>query len=205
MTVFPNVPIQLQNLSAHGMGFSVGSFKTGEVDVFTSYSETWQNLYSKKNWFGADPAIAASMRGPGLHSWHATESGDPDFIDACRDFRLDSGLVVTDEISGSTCVTGLTTNKEVSEAERREIIRCTRIAHLDHLKNRALSLSQDQKDLVYLFANGHRAKEVAAIYNLSEDGIKQRKLTIQRTIGVNNFLVVVNICAQAGITLHPIN
>ena len=78
-------------------------------------------------------------------------------------------------------------------------------SHTDHLLQRTETLSDTQVDLVALFANGFRAKQVADYFQISEEAVKQRKVIIQKHLGVNNFLVVVNLCAMAGLTLPRIS
>ena len=75
---------------------------------------------------------------------------------------------------------------------------------MGYLTSKAQLLHGQHVDIIYLAAKGLRAKEISARLDISEETVKQRKTSIQRQIGVNNFVAAVNICAIAGLTLHPI-
>ncbi|KXF92236.1 MULTISPECIES: helix-turn-helix transcriptional regulator [Phaeobacter] len=204
MHFFSDVPDLLFDVAPQGFALGVGSFKTGEIDVHTSYSEQWQELYHNRGWLAQDPAVTSGLRGPGVHQWDATSITEPDFKDACFGYGLRSGSSITDTVAGSLCLVGLTTQKDLTDAASQAACRAVRQAHMGYLTSKARLLHAQHIDVVYLAAKGLRAKEISAKLDISEETVKQRKTTVQRQIGVNNFVAAVNICAIAGLTLHPI-
>jgi DNA-binding NarL/FixJ family response regulator len=129
----------------------------------------------------------------------------PAFQAAACDLGLNKGTIVAHEIDGHRCLLGLAHSSPISLSAESAAEHAVRKLHFRHLCARAQTLSSTQKELVYLFANGYKAKQVAAHFEISEDAIKQRKQIIQRVIGVNSFISTVNICSSAGITIHPIS
>lgn len=204
MKFFSDVPDNLREIAPQGLAIGIGSFRTGEIEVHTNYSKDWRSLYDSRGWLVDDPAVRAGLAGLGCSSWDSASIVNPDFKEACRDFGLKSGISVTSEIGGSLCLVGMTTNRSLSVAAIEEATRAVRQAHMKSLVTKAAQLSPQHIEVVYLAANGYRAKEVANKLYLSEETVKQRKAAIQRQIGVNNFLAAVNVCAIAGLTLHPI-
>ena len=232
MKFFSDVPDNLREIAPQGLAIGIGSFRTGEIEVHTNYSKDWRSLYDSRGWLVDDPAVRAGLAGLGCSSWDSASIVNPDFKEACRDFGLKSGISVTSEIGGSLCLVGMTTNRSLSVAAIEEATRAVRQAqmtppppppppplyqlppppppppnHHTLSLHDALPISQlspQHIEVVYLAANGYRAKEVANKLYLSEETVKQRKAAIQRQIGVNNFLAAVNVCAIAGLTLHPI-
>ena len=204
MKFFSDVPDNLREIAPQGLAIGIGSFRTGEIEVHTNYSKDWRSLYDSRGWLVDDPAVRAGLAGLGCSSWDSASIVNPDFKEACRDFGLKSGISVTSEIGGSLCLVGMTTNRSLSVAAIEEATRAVRQAHMKSLVTKAAQLSPQHIEVVYLAANGYRAKEVANKLYLSEETVKQRKAAIQRQIGVNNFLAAVNVFAIAGLTLHPI-
>ncbi|WP_435659723.1 response regulator transcription factor [Leisingera caerulea] len=204
MQFFPDVPADLSDVAPHGLALGIGSFRTGQIDVFTTYSTEWQSLYHERKWLNRDPAVISGLRGPGVHHWTAETIQDPEFKDACFGYGLKSGTSITDTIAGSSCLVGLTTNDTPSDAAIEAATRAVREAHMGYLTSKAQLLHPQHIDVVYLAAKGYRAKEISAKLEISEETVKQRKASIQSRIGVNNFTAAVNICAIAGLTLHPI-
>ncbi len=192
----------LGNLAACGMAVGVGDFQSGNIDLFSNYPEEWQSLYFSKGLMKQDPIVHAGLTQLGCNAWPALNQRNQVFMGAAHDHGLRDGIVVSNLIGGSRCIAGIATSSEANATERQTALAALRGLHLDYLTERATSLSTSQKELVYMFANGLRGKEIAALYGVSEQAIKQRKLHIQKHIGVNNFLVVVNVCARAGITFH---
>lgn len=205
MRLISKVPDDLGSIANNGLAIGVGQFSTGNVDVFTNYPTEWQSAYDANGWISDDPVVRAGATTTGCFDWPELDPRTSDFASAAMDSGLHSGLLVANEIGGNRCIAGLACDKPLSAAARAHAETVVRNFHLETLTERASNLRPAQKELVYLFANGFRAKEVANLFDISEDTIKQRKQLIQRQIGVNNFLVVVNICARAGITFHPIN
>lgn len=204
MQFFSDVPADLADIAPHGFALGIGSFRSGQIDVHTNYSSEWQDLYHDRGWLSHDPAVISGLQGPGVHRWNAKTIQDADFKDACFSYGLKSGTSITDTIAGSSCLVGLTTNKGLTEAAVEAASRAVREAHMGYLAQKAQLLLPQHVDVVYLAAKGYRAKEISAKLDISEETVKQRKTAIQGKIGVNNFLAAVNICAIAGLTLHPI-
>ncbi|UWQ77628.1 LuxR C-terminal-related transcriptional regulator [Leisingera sp. S132] len=204
MQFFSDVPADLSDIAPHGLALGIGSFRTGQIDVHTTYSNEWQGLYHERGWLTQDPAVTSGLSGPGIHQWDAESIQDADFKDACFGYGLKSGTSITDTIAGSSCLVGLTINKAPSEAATEAATRAVREAHMGYLTTKAQLLLPQHIDVVYLAAKGYRAKEISAKLDISEETVKQRKTAVQSKIGVNNFTAAVNICAIAGLTLHPI-
>ncbi|MCG7520868.1 autoinducer binding domain-containing protein [Ruegeria sp. Ofav3-42] len=199
------IPDKLLDVASRGMAIGAGDFLGGNLDVFSSYAPEWQAEYFSNNWMAVDPVISTGIRNTGLLDWPELNPRKNSFTGAAHDFGLTQGVVVSQDIGGNRCIAGIACDEPLSDAKRKMIEREVRTLHLDSLALRAEQFSDAQKDLIYLFANGYRGKNVAEIFEVSEDAIKQRKLHIQRHLGVNSFMVVVNICARAGITFHPIS
>lgn len=205
MIVSNMVPDALGEIAQNGLALGLGDFRSDNVKVFTNYHPEWQELYAKNGWFRKDPVVASALTGSEVRDWSTLNSNQNPVMAAAREFGLHDGLVASSEIGGNKCIAGLSFDKPLSRSARRQVQASVNKIHRDHLVERALELTPAQKDLVYLFANGFRAKQAADIFEVSEEAIKQRKLGIQGKLGVNNFMVVVNICAMAGITFHRIS
>lgn len=205
MKFFSTAPGELCDMARNGMAIGIGHFSTGDIDVFTNYTQEWQNAYNTNGWITKDPVVATGLHRTGCYDWPAMEPDSNAFTAAAFDSGLRTGIVISQEIAGNRCIAGLCNDTPLSDAARNSAARAVRELHLDYLASRAVTLSQAQKDLVYLFANGFRAKQAADLFEISEDAIKQRKLSIQKHFGVNSFMVVINICARAGLTFHPIS
>jgi DNA-binding CsgD family transcriptional regulator len=193
------------DIAANGFAIGYGNFACGDITAQSSYPEEWQGLYLENNWLFDDPVVRTGLTTPGLSSWSRQDFDDPAFRDAASDFNLTTGTVISHEVDGHRCILGIAHTGQLTEAAEDAAQNALRELHHTHLRNRALQLSTTQRELVYLFANGHKAKRVAAHFGVSEDAIKQRKQIIQRVVGVNSFISAVSICATAGLTIHPIS
>ena len=205
MDIRDTIPETISDIATTGLAIGIGDFKSGQVDIASTYRPDWQETYFANEWMMRDPVVMTGLTHLGVSEWPSLDQTDSRVLKAASDFGIRSGLVLATEISGNRCVAGLSTSQPVSAAARQEAIRALREMHFETLMARAHALTLAQKDLVFLFANGHLAKEVAEIMQISVHTVKQRKLFIQRHIGVNSFMAVVNVCACAGLTIHPIN
>lgn len=205
MDIQNSIPAIISDIATTGLAIGVGDFASGNVDIISTYRQDWQEAYFSNDWMAADPVVETGLRQVGVSPWPSIGATNSRVMKAAADFGIHSGLVLATEIAGSRCVAGLSTPGNVSLAAREEAIRALREMHLRNLTARAEGLSNSQKDLVYLFANGYLGKQVSEIMQISIDTVKQRKLAIQRQLGVNSFMAVVNVCACAGLTIHPIN
>ncbi|SMX27266.1 Autoinducer binding domain protein [Pelagimonas phthalicica] len=204
MLFLEGAPEPLGNIADKGFAIGVGNFLTGEIEVASNYANDWQQLYNEKNWAFVDPVIRMGLQGSDIQPWQLGPDHS-EFTTAANDFGLQSGWVASSFIGGSRCIAGLSATNTSNATHAKEILGLVRKYHLQQLVNKARSLSAGQLDLVNLFAMGLRTKEVAATFGVSIDAIKQRKLTIQRHIGVTNFLVVVNVCTRVDVENHLIN
>jgi|GEM_PF-3915342 len=205
MNIRDNIPETISDIATTGLAIGIGDFKSGKVDIASTYRSDWQETYFANDWMMRDPVVTTGLTKLGVTEWPSLDQSESHVLKAASDYGIRSGLVLATEIAGNRCVAGLSTSQTVSEVARKGAIRALREMHLENLMARAQSLTLTQKDLVFLFANGHLAKEVAEIMQISVDTVKQRKSFIQRHIGVNSFMAVVNVCACAGLTIHPTN
>lgn len=194
----------LGEIASDGFAIGLGHFPTGDVTVHTNYHPDWQQLYFNKGWIQSDPVVITGLRSTGICDWVDPSKTQSVVMQAAADHGMRRGVTVATEIGGNRCIVGLAHFKILSDAARAAAQATVRDIHLKHLTGLAQSLSEGQKELVALFAAGLRAKQVADYFSISEEAIKQRKATIQRYLGVNNFLVVVNLCAMAGLTVPRI-
>lgn len=205
MQLLKHTPHDLHNISDHGFAIGVGSFRTGQIDLACTYRPDWQEEYFKNGWMKIDPVVKQGALQRGLSEWPDQSRQPSPVLDAARDFGLTGGLVLSNEIAGNICIGGISTPRQLSETTKIHALAKLREMHYAALAANAMLLSPEHKNLVYLFANGYRAKQVAHILDIAEDTIKQRKTAIRKAIGVENFLSAVNICSYAGITIHPTN
>lgn len=208
MLLSNTIPDDLANLAISGgaVGFAAGarSFLEGSADVMTNYEESWQDLYFKRGWLTHDPVIHSGTTQVGARRWKL-ENASTEFGTAANDFGLKQGIVASSKIGGSLCIAGLSMKACATDIELDRAFKSVRRLHIQRLIAKSRDLSESQQQLVSLFSMGLRAKEVASELSISEDAIKQRKLTIQTSLGVDNFLVVINICARADEQDHLIN
>ncbi|MBD8894023.1 autoinducer binding domain-containing protein [Roseibium litorale] len=193
----------LLNIGDCGLAIGIGLFSSSEPGLFTNYPLQWQEQYFELDGLSCDPVLVTGMRYPGWNSWDNRAPNDA-FSEAAYAHGLTGGIVFSQNIGGNRMIAGLSLRKQLSETSKNRAISLLREYHYQDLALKAHSLSKPQKELVFLFANGLRAKQVAAHFGTSEAAIKQRKLAIQKSIGVSSFLVVINICSYAGLTIHPI-
>ncbi|MFY0623877.1 MAG: autoinducer binding domain-containing protein [Pelagimonas sp.] len=190
-----SAPAELTEIATKGLAIGTGNFHTQEVEVSTSYDTEWTNLYNSNGWIAIDPAVKLGMSCLGTHEW-ALDPRTNDFAKTAHDFGLSQGIAISSNIGGNRCIVGMCLDSPPSASTISAAKHATQRHHLAHLTAKARSLSQQQKDLVFLFSMGLRSKEVAAEFGISEDAVKQRKLTILKHIGANNFLVAVNVCSR---------
>lgn len=193
------------DISANGFAIGYGNFACGDISAQSNYPDEWQSLYLDNNWLFDDPVVRIGLTTPGLSSWSRPDFDNPALREAASDFDLATGTVISHEVDGHRCILGIAHTGQLTEVAEDAAQNALREQHHAHLRNRALQLSTTQRELIYLFANGHKAKMVAAHFGVSEDAIKQRKQIIQRVVGVNSFISAVSICAAAGLTIHPIS
>jgi DNA-binding CsgD family transcriptional regulator len=190
-----SAPATLAEIATNGLAIGIGNLQPDDVSVQTNYNPDWTNLYNTKGWIAQDPAVSLGLTRTGIQEWSlAPHQGE--FQKAAFDHGLSQGIVVSSNIGGSRCIAGMSLRANPNDSERRAALMATQRHHLQHLTERGRKLSQPQKDLVFLFSMGLRSKEVAAEFGISEDAVKQRKLTILKQLGANNFLVAVNIISR---------
>ena len=194
----------LLDIADCGLAIGIGSFSSGELGLFTNYPTEWQKQYFELDGLSYDPVPAIGMRKLGLSEWDNSKPNNH-FTEAAYAHGLTGGIVFSQKIGGNHMIAGLSVKKSLSTISQKHAISLLREYHYQHLAKKTNSLSIEQKELVFLFANGLRAKQIAAHFGVSEATIKQRKLAVQNLLGVTNFLVAINICAYAGLTIHPIN
>lgn len=205
MELLNSIPQDLHDIAHCGLAIGMGAFRTGEIDLACTYRPDWQNEYFQNGWMHIDPVVNQGLVQHGVSDWPMLQDQTSPVLTAAHDFGLTGGLVISSEVAGNLCIGGISTPKQLSEATRSHALAKLREAHYSALGNKALLLTPEQKNLVYLFANGYRAKQVAHILDVAEETIKQRKTAIRKAIGVENFLTAVNICSYAGLTIHPTN
>lgn len=191
----------LGNIAENGFAVGLGLFQRGDVTVHTNYRQDWQQFYMKRGLMMRDPVVTDGLRRPGFSLWPEASETTNVVIRSATDFGIGRGMTYSSRLAGQHCLVGLSREKPLSNAERKTIIETVRANHVDHLIAQTEKLSPQQCELVELFANGHRAKDVARHFAISENAVKQRKLTIERKLGVANFLCVINICAMSGLTI----
>lgn len=199
------IPDELANIADTGAAIGVGNFLTGQVSVSCNYRPDWQELYQSKGWVSKDPVVMAGLQGSDITRWPLISETLSPVLMAAHDFGIRSGIIISDDVSGSKCIAGLSSGRLPSKATRQQAQFLVREMHLDHLANKALNLTVKQKELVYLFATGKRSAEVGFIMGISISTINQYKTTITGSLGLNSFIAAINICARAGLTYHPIN
>ena len=195
----------LADVADQGFAVGLGDFSSKDVDVHTNYRSDWRNLYFDQGWITQDPVVMTGMRTLGFSEWPDPAKSQNIVIRTAADHGIAGGVTISNRVGGHSCIVGLSLNKPLTKAARSKISKTIQRNHIHHLIARTEILSTNQVDLVALFANGLRAKQVAELFEVSEEAIKQRKSTIQNQLGVNNFLVVVNLCAMAGLTLPRIS
>jgi LuxR family transcriptional regulator len=190
-----SAPVGLTDIATKGLAIGTGNFHTQEVEVSTSYDPEWTTLYNSNGWILLDPVVKFGMSRIGVHEW-AMDPKTNDFTEAAHDFGLTKGIAISSNIGGNRCIVGMCLDSSPNATTISAARHATQRHHLAHITNKARSLSQQQKDLVFMFSMGMRSKEVAVEFGISEDAVKQRKLTILKHIGANNFLVAVNVCSR---------
>jgi len=205
MNFISNSANQFEDLIGNkGFAIGTGRFDTGEIDVRTTYKTDWINLYNSNGWLTSDPVVRKGTSFTGFGTW-TLDGASREFATAAEDFGLRQGAVISSSIGGHRCIAGLPLDGPADEKIRRILLQHTRRIHLETLMENARQLSDSQQELVNLFAFGLRAKQVAAEMGITTEAVKQRKLTIQKTLGVDNFLVAVNICSRMDALRHLIN
>lgn len=190
----------LSDIAANGFAAGMGNFLSGDIEVHTNYRNDWQALYQKHRMVERDPVVLIGIRHSGVTDWPQPADTDNEVIRRAADFGIRNGITVANSIGGNRLIVGLSADRPLSKSARDAAFETIQETHISQLIIRAEALSEAQKDLVALFANGFRAKQVAEFFEVSEEAIKQRKGVIQNKIGVTSFLTVVNICAMAGLT-----
>lgn len=200
-----SVHSDLLSIASNGLAIGLGDFRTGNIDIQSTYDPRWQQEYHANDWLQIDPVVTHGVQQLGTYAWPTIPACDSEFGQAAHDFGITRGWIVSQCIGGNQCIAGLSIQKPLTVTAIKQAEHLVREMHLDYLTQKAHSLSDSQKDLVYLFANGYRAKNAAEVFGISEEAVKQRKVIIQKHLGVNSFMVVVNICARAGLNFHPIS
>jgi len=195
---------RFQAIADHGYAIGIGSFVGDDFDLVTTYSSDWQQEYFQLGGLAKDPVVQFGLRRAGLHTWD-NSSPTNDFLKAAHDHNLCQGVAFSNAISGSKLIAGVSRREGFSLSERMAIQTSLREHHLNHLCKKTNQLNPLQKTLIQLCAQGFRGKEIAHYFEISEEAVKQRKSTIQKLIGVNNFTCVTALAARVGFAFHPIN
>ncbi|OKL45031.1 hypothetical protein A3843_05450 [Pseudovibrio exalbescens] len=195
-------------IAYQGYAIGKGRFTMGEVDLETTYSAEWQSEYFAMNGLKYDPVVIFGLNNTGLIEWQITNPNNS-FLSAAYARDIKAGIAFSSCIGGNRLIAGVARTKPFSQAEKQKVHQLLTGYHLEELCNRTLALQPLQKELIQLASSGHKAKEIAHHFRVSEDAIKQRKKAIQRHIGVDNFATVVALAARAGFGLeqkvHQIN
>lgn len=202
---FSSFDQDIENVAHNGLAVGIGNFSTGQIDTHITYRKDWQDLYFQQNWMHRDPVVVAGLTGTRTRRWSEIDLSASPVFSAAREFDLRNGYVISQDIGGSRLIAGLSTKEHASSASIEFAERALREFHMKHLITKAQNLSFVQRHMVYMFANGAMAKQVAVEHSVSVNAIKQRKERVKDALGVNSFTAVVNVCALAGITLHPTN
>ena len=190
----------LIGLEDFSCALGVGDFASGNVAFLSTYPGDFQELYFKENWATKDPVIRnCANRNTEFH-WITPSAANDQVMTTAADFGLSTGMSVSSVIGGNSCIMSLASDRRLKPSAKAHVRKELSKLHAKHLAKNAHKLSKTQIDLVTMFAHGMRAKEVADIYGISEEGIKLRKLRIQKTMGVTNFMTVVHLCALEGVT-----
>lgn len=195
---------RFQAIADEGFAIGIGNFTGGNFELLTTYSEQWQDDYFKLGGVNKDPVVRIGLKRSGLHNWSNSKPNN-EFLIAAREHNLCNGLAYSSTISGNRLIAGVSRRKTFSLSERLAIQDDLKEYHLDCLCEKVARLNPLQRSLIQLTAQGWRAKEIAFFFDVSQDAIKQRKSTIQKQIGLNNFTCVTALAARAGFAFHPIN
>ncbi len=191
----------LAELSSQFCSIGFGNFAHGQIGYFSSYPDDFQKMYFENNWLSLDPVVQKCAPRAMTFEWDGHDPRANPVMSTARDFGLHNGISFSSQIAGSGLIVSYAGPSKLSETAGAEAVRLLRRSHLHRLTLNAMRLSQEQCELVALFANGMRASHVAHYYEVSEDAIKLRKRRIEAILGVNNFLAAVHVCAVAGVTV----
>lgn len=200
-----DVPDVILDIADTGAAIGLGDFQSGEVSVHCSYRADWQLLYQQKGWVSKDPVVMMGLSQTGEMHWPELNKNASPVMRAAADFGIDKGIIISTEIAGSRCIAGISTSSTLSGIAKKQAQHAVREMHLDHLTLKAEKLTARQREIVYLFASGYSAKNVAAIMGISNSTINQYKKTIIKNIGVRTWIAAINICARTGMTYHLTN